>query len=1233
MKIGIDAGISRLLVFGAPGQRLEYVLEGDPVDGSAEAEHHAAAGEVVLSPRAAAQCRLRMEARSDGFQALVAAKGESADSPSVVITSRREGPPANEETASRFDAPPSISEFFPLPLRSRIAAGDALLLNEHRRVALVFLRFAGADYRTAEANSRLQRFFLEAEAISTRYGGVVSKVDFGDKGSKILCTFGAPVAVENAEEAAVRAALELAASAAGSVGPAAIGVHAGSVFAGDVGSPSRREYTVMGDAVNLSARLMQQAGLGRALASEVVFLASPGFRWEEVPPFQVKGKLALVRAAMPNVGRPGTGTAPPPGAAETQWVPREQIQSALSSRVAALRDHGEGGGLVLVAPAGAGKTALLDRVLREAESSGLAIARHRVRPWETNQPLAWCRAVFPELLGLPGDALVGRLEVRLRTRLAGAGEIAERDLESFFRLLGWKPGRVSAAGESQEEIQGRIGLFARIVDAAAGPAPRVFAIDGAADLDFLSQRVVDALRISGGPRLFLSVARTDPGFGGDRLGIPPLEPGEVRSLVAASVGDQRIDPALAEFVFRRSGGNPLYVVTLVDQLRASEAAGFDFFSQLWKIDESRVASASFDTLESLLLRRLDALPEALRSTAKSASVLGDRFPIDLLGAVGASNAGQTFSDLVEAGILERDGDDAIFADSLLREAVLGSLPASVRSRLHRQAAEVLDRFHKNLLDDRAGHWHEAGEPRRAIPLLAESARRSFRSLLFRSALRDLERLRDDFGRLDERERASFGAARRTAALLEGEIRMLVGEVDGARAALSPEIEGDESGADPAGTMKALDLLSQVAMRQARLEEVVSLAERLREAADRNGDLRSLGSALLLRAGARARLGNLHEAEEDFRTSIGLLEKTRDRVALARALAGLGACLYHRGAPREATKPLGRSVAMLRRTSSRTSLASALINRSNAESELGQVGRQERSLVEAVTILQSSGTSSLLVIAYGNLNVLALAKGQLANAEKWSRLARECASRMGSEADRVPAATVLAYVFLLEKRWADLLELARESIPPDGVAVEPFHLIDLTLTLGRGMAEAGLFEEARSTLKTILARLDGSDNSRVRVVRLLLGLVSGERCAEEDISAAERSAFHEDRLLALAARGVPGGQERRSAFSLLVREAMASGAWLAALEALHLGACLASTNVQRKRDAKRMTKLARRLGLAGWEARAAALERGVPEEDLPFPTAVALDPKRFRIFPEITRPVPLRTDRPSRRDEP
>ena len=144
----------------------------------------------------------------------------------------------------------------------RLMAEGTAAGSEVRRVAVMFVDFrsftAGASTRTPqEVVDRLDGAFAVLVDILDRHGGIVNKF----LGDGFLALFGAPFDAGNAAQHAVAAAREML-EANERVNKATswplrigIGIHVGDVVAGNIGSPRRKEYTVIGDTVNFAARL------------------------------------------------------------------------------------------------------------------------------------------------------------------------------------------------------------------------------------------------------------------------------------------------------------------------------------------------------------------------------------------------------------------------------------------------------------------------------------------------------------------------------------------------------------------------------------------------------------------------------------------------------------------------------------------------------------------------------------------------------------------------------------------------------------------------------------------------------------------------------------------------------------------------------------------------------------------------------------------------------------------
>ena len=283
-KIGVAAGAVLCTSVGDPATRLEYVVAGSAVDLCADAEHHAAPGDVVAHADLVQRCPGIELAWQEGDFARVTAIRPKP-------TRSRRGPLPRSPAV----AEPTLAAYLHPVIAERLLAGLGSFVDEHRRLTVLFVGFGGPDYSNRDAAVKLQAYLGPAVEIITRYDGHLRQVETGDKGSLYIVFFGAPVGHEDDEERALRAALELRELPGDRV---RIGVASGWTFCGCVGSPERQEYAAVGDTVNLAARLMQVAGPGEILVGGAVAeRARRAVQLDRRAPVAVKGKSQRVPVA------------------------------------------------------------------------------------------------------------------------------------------------------------------------------------------------------------------------------------------------------------------------------------------------------------------------------------------------------------------------------------------------------------------------------------------------------------------------------------------------------------------------------------------------------------------------------------------------------------------------------------------------------------------------------------------------------------------------------------------------------------------------------------------------------------------------------------------------------------------------------------------------------------------------------------------------------------------------
>lgn len=307
VKIGIGVGLCSIVLVGGVRNRIEYFSTGSPLDQAFNAEHHAEPGDIVLSPEA-------WEIAKDYF--LVSKDfGDGFVSPKQ-IPSGKQLPRTNIAKISNIDTVHGstmniIKNCVPGAVQSYLNTPMERWISELRRVAVLFINVGLTEAEMVSMSTlsrnpnldRVQKVVSIVQACVYRYEGSLNKFMFDDKGSTLLAAFGLPpLAHSNDSLRAILSAIDIY-EALSTIGlSASIGVTTGSAFCGVVGAQTRKEYSVLGDVVNLSARLMQHAEKTQAgvlCDNETQYLSQLKVMFKELDPIFVKGKKNKIRLFQP----------------------------------------------------------------------------------------------------------------------------------------------------------------------------------------------------------------------------------------------------------------------------------------------------------------------------------------------------------------------------------------------------------------------------------------------------------------------------------------------------------------------------------------------------------------------------------------------------------------------------------------------------------------------------------------------------------------------------------------------------------------------------------------------------------------------------------------------------------------------------------------------------------------------------------------------------------------------
>jgi class 3 adenylate cyclase/tetratricopeptide (TPR) repeat protein len=871
MSVGIHSGVFHLFRCGASHR--ELIIAGPAASATTRMEGTADAGEIVISPNTAE----RLPAGAVG-----GSKGDG-----LLLRWRRvvEGGPG--PMLSRPVAPTAVESSIPVALRNRLAHGGGEA--EHRLASVGFVKFQGTD-------DLIEREGPDAAAAAL--DGVVRAVqsavdeesvtflasDIDANGGKIILTTGVPATQDDDEGRMLRAVRTVLDSRLSL--PVRIGVNRGHVFACDIGTAYRRTFTVMGDAVNLAARLMAAAKPGDLYATGAVLdQARTQFSTEALEPFYVKGKSEPVQAY--GVG-PATGTK----SESFGMLPFRGRDKELTILANAMEDAagGRGGSILLEAERGTGKSRLVSEFATSAAPDRLLWLQGE--PHHAGVPYQPLRSALRSVL-----AIRSRDPREAGRELLAAIEDVDATLLPLTPLLATViDAQVPPTRESQaianEFVRRRIADVVVSTLNAACATPLFIVADDAHWFDDTTSEICRHIATAATSREWLVCATRRPGVIGGftppdahTILLPPLTDDLAQELVEAVTDTAPLRPHEREDVVARAGGNPL------------------FLEELLRIVRDNTQSLP-DTLDAVAMREIDSLPATPRRVLRLASVLGRSFEpsllMELLKAESLEAGADALAELNAQLVLDVDQVRLRFRHALLQEASYQSLPFRQRLGLHRTAGEAIERRAEET-DDAAAlmsyHFFMAQEWDRTWSYARSAARMAEAAHAPGEVAVHLERAVTASRRLD----GEVDNEVPDVLVALGQARQLVGEYERA----------DEAYGRAASATKHDPLLhARLAYLRARLRHEYlgrpSAAIRLLRAgradlANIEGQGAGLDALLLAEeANVRERQGRLAQSLGCARLAVSAAERTGDKRALALSLEVLNSCLMRTGQAEEAT---------------------------------------------------------------------------------------------------------------------------------------------------------------------------------------------------------------------------------------------------------------------------------------------------------------------------------------------
>ncbi|MEO0227967.1 MAG: adenylate/guanylate cyclase domain-containing protein [candidate division WOR-3 bacterium] len=627
--------------------------------------------------------------------------------------------------------------------------------GERRNVTVLFADLSGftALSETMDAEeiaNIINDFFTRMVKIVHKYEGSVDKF----LGDALMVLFGAPVAHHDDPERAVRAALEMqeemerfnAEKKFASPLSMSVGINSGPAVALNVGSDERMEYTVIGDTVNLAARLESVSGPKEIIISQFTYEKIADIvDAEKRPSVKVKGKRKpvvnyLVKGIREHYRLPEITKIKFIGRKEELEIIKNSLNQAKNNRLRILGITGE---------PGSGKTRLGIEAQLTAQQENFTTLSVRCMPYEMNIPYNVITGVLSGYFQVKPGVPEQDLKLKIGLKLKGIGLTLDEILPYIGLLYGMNFPELQAL--PPEELKKRtFNALKRIFESAAKSAPLFVRVEDLQWADPTSIEFFDYLlkELKEIPLQFFFEYRSDYAFpwlgqeNCESIFLKNFTKEEANNFMQYILDAKEIPVEVIETVYEKSNGNPLFVSEIVKLLLKK--------SGIRRIKERIVPTEMFKKIEiaesvsSVILDRIDRMSELDKRTLQYASVIGRVFEPDLLAAI-LNTSVQNLSETLERlehfeGVLVSDPTKKFyeFTSPTAYEVVYGSLFKIKRKELHTIIGNELEKIPEEKiyenLEKLAYHFARSNEERKGIYYLKSAADKSYRLYALKETL-------------------------------------------------------------------------------------------------------------------------------------------------------------------------------------------------------------------------------------------------------------------------------------------------------------------------------------------------------------------------------------------------------------------------------------------------------------------------------------------------------------------
>ena len=634
--------------------------------------------------------------------------------------------------------------YVPKAVTSRILEGKGSLPSERSEVTIIFIDIRGftklADQLDPEkATEVINNIFAPIVGIIDKYDGCINKF----LGDGLMAVFGTPISHEDDPERAARASLEIMKSIEENgkikIGSKAkelkarIGINTGLCISGEIGSASRKEFTVIGDTVNLSSRLQANAIPGKILIGEKTFQRiKDDFIISSPRRLKIKGKKELVsvytlkdeKKKISFLEQKKNSHSPFMGRQKELLVLKEALKKSYQSKGQLIEISGE---------LGIGKSRLILELTKESLAKEFNILSGNCSSWEASKPYAPLKEIFTKIFGIKFDDNLKEIEKKIKNKIEEIDSSLLFASSYFSSMLSSKIKSLEEIIEqSKKESNLFIGAMKKLLFSFSCQKPLIIIIEDVqwiddASMEFLLQCSKELKEY---PILLICSFRESlkgKNFidGAKGIKLVPLKNNETDKLIRFLIKENDVYKLMKDRIITTTNGNPLFIEEIVRGIEAKKLlVNKDKPGNFAEIFENFQIP---DTVQSIARARIDLLPVGLKEILYQASVLGRYIEIELLQKITNLEV-KILSEMMKKlqkhefieeteGMLQPQKYFA-FTHSLIQEIAYNSLLFKTRRNLHNKTGSVMEEMYLSKIDEKveelAYHFKNSDDNKKAV---------------------------------------------------------------------------------------------------------------------------------------------------------------------------------------------------------------------------------------------------------------------------------------------------------------------------------------------------------------------------------------------------------------------------------------------------------------------------------------------------------------------------------------